>query len=126
MESCIEMLKHFKDGNFLMQNILWLSDTLKGEIQSHVKEDFNWIKKPFTKLGIGDDSFMVSDLGTRLITIYLFIYNRVPGGYPILVIERLYIKGYRLYAHSIKEFECFKTYPLLRVALSKLLLFRQL
>ena len=94
MESCIEMLKHFKDGNFLMHNLLWLSDTLKDEIQSYVKEDFDCIEKPFTKLGIGDDSFMMSDLGTRPITIYLLIYNRVPGGCPILVIERLHIKEY--------------------------------
>ena len=85
MESCIEMLKHYKGGNFLMHDVLWLSDALKNEIQSYVKEDFNWIEKPFTKLSIGDDSFMMSDLGTRPITIYLFIYNRVPGGSSILV-----------------------------------------
>ena len=57
-----------------MHNVLWLSNALKDEIQSHVKEDFDWIEKPFAKLDIGDDSFMVSDLGTRPITIYIFVY----------------------------------------------------
>ena len=120
MESCIETLKHYKGGNFLMHNVLWLSNALKDEIQSYVKEDFNWIEKPFAKLGIGDDSFMVSDLGTRPITIYLFIYNRIPGGYPILVIEGLYIKEYRIYAHSVKEFECLKTHTLFSQTIRKI------
>ena len=120
MESCIEMLRHYEGGNFLIRNLLWLSNTLEDEIQSSVKEGFNWIEKPFAKLGIGDDSFMVSDLGTRLVTIYLFIYNRVLGGYPILVIEGLYIKEYRIYAHSIGEFECLKMCTLFSRTIRKL------
>ena len=64
MESCIETLKHYKGGNFLMHNVLWPSDAWKGEMRSYVKGGFNWIEKPFTKLGIGDDPFMVIDLGT--------------------------------------------------------------
>ena len=108
MESCLETLKYYKGGNFLMHNMLWLSDALKGEMRSYVKGGFNWIKKPFAKFGIGGNPFMVSDLGTRPITIYLFIYNRVLGGSPVLVIEGLYIKGYRMYAHYIKGFECLK------------------
>ena len=112
MASCLETLKHYKGGNFLMHSMLWLSDALKAEMRSYVKGGFNWIEKLFAKLGIGDNPFMVSDLGTRLIAIYLFIYNRVPGGSPILVIEGLYIKGYRMYAHYIKGFECLKRYTL--------------
>ena len=57
MESCIETLKHYKSGNFLMHNVQWLSNALKDEIRSYVKEDFDWIEKPFTELGISDDSF---------------------------------------------------------------------